>query len=211
MVILVLQPKLMKVALFLSIEMALAFALSTRVAEYLVIAAAISAAVPAGWMIRALGRSYVKHRGTRVVTCPETKDFAAVKLDALRAAGSGLLGPTHLRLESCTRWPERQDCPQTCIKQIEQAPAGCRLQAILSCWYQARKCTLCRRPFGAIRWFDHKPVLLSPRGRILEWEAVPPEEIPRVLASHWPVCWDCKIVEPFHSEHPDLLGERPRK
>jgi hypothetical protein len=188
--------------------------LSAHITDYLMAVAALLVAVAAilalAWMIRGLIRGYWKNRGTRVITCPETEEFEAVKLDARHAAATGLLGTAHFRLESCTRWPEREDCPQTCIQQIENSPTGCLLQAMLSGWYQAQKCTFCRRLFGEIHWFDHKPALLNREGRILEWEDVPPEQIPRVLSSHWPVCWDCKIVETFRTEHPDLVVERPR-
>lgn len=188
--------------------------LSAQIINFLLGAAAlliaVAAAVALAWMTRGLVRSYLKHRGTRIITCPETEKFEAVKLDAGHAAASGLLGETHLRLESCTRWPEREDCPQTCIKQIEHSPTGCLLEAMLSGWYRSHQCTFCRRPFGEIRWFDHQPALLSPEGQIIEWADVPPQEIPRVLASYWPVCWDCKIVEKFRIEHQDLVTERHR-
>jgi hypothetical protein len=201
--------------MFLAVVLSLVLALSVHFVDYLLSAVAgvvaLVAAVFLGWMIRGLVRSYVQNRGTRVVTCPETENFVAVKLDAGHAAATGLFGDTHLRLERCTRWPERQDCPQECIKQIQEAPDGCRLQAMLSAWYLTRKCTFCRRAFGEIRWFDHEPALLSPGGRIREWETIPPQEIPRMLASHWPVCWNCKVVETFRSEHADLVVERPRR
>jgi len=158
----------------------------------------------------AFAKRYVKYRGKRVITCPETNCHEAVELDASLAAMSSLLDHTELRLSSCTRWPERQDCAQDCIRDIELSPIGCRLRAMLDNWYKGKECVLCHRVFDVIHWFDHKPALLSPEGKILEWEAVPPEQIPDLLNTHRPVCWNCRIVENFRIEHPELVTDRHR-
>ena len=154
-------------------------------------------------------KRYLRYRGKRVITCPETHCHEAVELDAPLAAISSFFDGAELQLTSCTRWPERQDCPQDCIHEIELSPIGCRLRALLDNWYKGKECVYCRRVFDAIRWFDHKPALQSPEGTIVEWEAVPPEDIPNLLNTHQPVCWDCKIVEGFRTEHPELVTARP--
>jgi len=154
-------------------------------------------------------KRYLKYRGKRVITCPETNCHEAVELDASLAALSSLVDGAELQLTSCTRWPERQDCPQLCIHEIELSPIGCRLRALLDHWYKGKECVCCRRVFDEIRWFDHKPALQTPEGKILEWETVPPQEIPDLLNTHQPVCWNCKIVENFRAEHPELVTARP--
>jgi Protein of unknown function (DUF1761) len=65
---------------------------------------------------------FSRYRGDRLVTCPETHDTAVVELDAKHAAVSGLAGQEKLRLESCSRWPERADCGQDCIAQALHDP-----------------------------------------------------------------------------------------
>ncbi|MBZ5596703.1 MAG: DUF1761 domain-containing protein [Acidobacteriia bacterium] len=60
---------------------------------------------------------YVHFRGSRAVTCPETRQQVAVNFDALHAAVSGMGGRSKLRLAGCTRWPERADCGQDCIPE----------------------------------------------------------------------------------------------
>ena len=182
--------------------------LTALVTIYLV--AGVIVLAPIAWALLAFWKRYVRYRGTRVVTCPETHRYEAVKLDAPLAAISSLCDIEELRLTSCSRWPERQDCAQPCLDEIELSPIGCRLRAMLDNWYKGKECAFCHRVFDEIRWFDHKPALRSPEGYIVEWEGVPAEVIPDLLSTHGPVCWNCKIVENFRSEHPDLITERPK-
>jgi hypothetical protein len=99
---------------------------------------------------------------------------------------------------------------EDCLREIESSPLGCALRAMLDNWYKGKECGFCHRVFDIIHWFDHKPALLSPEGKILEWEAVPPEQIPDLLNTHRPVCWNCRIVENFRIEHPELVTDRHR-
>lgn len=154
--------------------------------------------------------AYFKFRGTRVVTCPENGQTVAVAVDAKVAAVTALPRPL-LRLESCTRWPEKQNCGQLCLDQIEASPEDCLVRNMLTHWYEGKICVFCRRPLAAIHWHDHKPALLSPEGRTVAWTEVPPEHVPRALATHEPVCWNCHVAETFRREHPELVTDRPPK
>jgi len=156
-------------------------------------------------------KGYVRYRGKRVITCPETQRHEAVVLDAPLAAMSCLFDGPELRLTSCTRWPERQDCAQDCIREIQLSPIGCQLRALLDNWYKGKQCVGCRRTFDEIHWFDHKPALQSPDGKIVDWASFHPEAIPDVLETHQPMCWNCAIVENFRAEHPELVTARPWK
>jgi len=157
----------------------------------------------------AFTRRYLRYRGKRVITCPETNCHEAVELDSPLAAMSSLLSRPELRLTSCSRWPERQDCPQNCLAEIEQSPVGCRLRALLDEWYRGKECVYCRRVFDTIHWYDHQPALRSPEGKLLELDSVPAEHLPDLLPTHQPVCWNCKVVEDFRTEHPELVTARP--
>jgi len=64
-----------------------------------------------GWSI------YYRYLGPRVVNCPQTHGSASVRLDAMHAATTGLMGAARLRLASCSLWPERAGCAQECIGQ----------------------------------------------------------------------------------------------
>lgn len=148
-------------------------------------------------------RAYVRIRGKRVVTCPETGDSVAVEVNALRA----VVGAP-LRLQECTRWPERQGCGQECLQQIESSPEGCLVRTIVRNWYRDKVCALCSRPLGQIDWYEHQPCILSPDRKILRWSEVRPESIPQFLETHAPVCWNCEVAESFRRQHPELVVDR---
>jgi len=173
----------------------------------LVTLAAVAAVLLLLW---AFVGNYLKLRGTRVVTCPETKAPAAVEVDARNAAFSAVLGETELRLKDCSRWPERQGCLQNCLRQIEESPEGCIVRSILTQWYQGKACVYCGQSFGEIQWHDHKPALMNAERRTVEWTEVPSVMVPEVLSTHLPVCWNCHLAESFRREHPELVVDRNR-
>jgi hypothetical protein len=153
--------------------------------------------------------AWLKYRGPRVVECPENHEMVAVEVDAPHAAWSAPQGRPDLRLEDCTRWPEKAGCGQECLSQIEASPEGCRVRTILTDWYREKTCAFCGRTFGEIHWHDHKPALLAPDGSLATWDTFAPEQIMDVVASHKPVCWDCHGAESFRRDHPELVTERP--
>ena len=161
-------------------------------------------------MIRAAGL-YRTLLGKRIVTCPETKKPAAVGVAAGHAALEALLGEPHLVLNDCSRWPEREDCGQACLSQIEVAPEDCLVTRIVEDWYRSRTCAFCGNLFGEMNWMDRRGALLGPNGKTVLWEEVRPEDLPDVLATHRPVCWSCHIAQSFRREHPDLVVDRPWK
>lgn len=154
-------------------------------------------------------RAYLKWRGKRLVTCPEAKQLAAVALDARRAARQSLIGAPRLRLQECSRWPERQNCGQECLRQIESAPEDCLVRNIVERWYAGKVCAYCKRPIHEVEWQGHKPALMNPLGMTVYWDGIPAEKLPEVFDTHLPVCWDCHITETFRREHPELVTDRP--
>lgn len=154
-------------------------------------------------------RVFMRFRGKRLVTCPETDKVVAVEVEATHAALTFNRGTPELRLKSCTRWPERHDCGQECVEQIELAPEDCLVRNIFTDWYRGKACAFCHMRFGEIHLTDHKPALLNAEHRIIEWQEIPPEKIPETLATHLPVCWNCGVAESFRMEHPELVTDRP--
>jgi hypothetical protein len=166
------------------------------------------------FVLRPVLRVYLKFRGTRVITCPETHAAAAVEVDAAHAALTAAGGGLDLRLRGCSRWPERQDCDQACLKQIEAAPMDCLLRTMLANWYAGRVCVMCRKPipefnWSEIDWLEHQPALMDSEGRTWGWNDFPPEKIPEALKTHWPVCWDCHLAESFRRRFPERIVDRP--
>ncbi len=160
---------------------------------------------------RRLAKAWLVYRGTRIVVCPENREMVALEVDARHAALTAPQGRAQLRIEQCSRWPERKECGQECLGQIESAPEACLLRSILGDWYQGKSCAFCGRTFGPIQWHDHKPALLAPDGALVEWSAFRPEQVIEVLARHRPVCWDCRVAEGFRREHPQLVTDRPAR
>ena len=160
---------------------------------------------------RRLLSAWLTYRDPRVVVCPENRKVVAVAVDAAHAALSAPQGHPELRLEDCTRWPEKAGCGQDCLSQIESSPEGCRVRSILADWYRDKSCAFCQRPFGEIHWHDRKPALMASDGKFVEWAAFRPEQIMGILPVHKPVCWDCFQAESFRRDHPELVTERPQR
>jgi hypothetical protein len=164
-------------------------------------------------VLRPVLRVYLKFKGTRVVTCPETQEAVAVEVDARQAALSAARGHLSLELQDCSRWPERRDCDQDCLKQVEAAPMDCQLRTILTRWYEGKVCVLCRKRipeinWSEVNWLGHQPALMDAKGRTLAWDEFPPEKIPEALATHRPVCWNCHHAESFRRRFPELVLDR---
>ncbi len=77
-------------------------------------------------------RGYRALSAVRYVTCPETTEAAIVRIKAARALVSRLAGSRDLSLRSCSRWPEKKDCAQSCVSQIAGSPNGCRRRTLPS-------------------------------------------------------------------------------
>jgi hypothetical protein len=154
-------------------------------------------------------RLYLRFRGKRIVSCPETRQAAAVRVSAGKAALEACVHTPHFSLSECSRWPERQDCGQKCLAQILEAPKACLVSTIINRWYQGQECVYCHKPFGEIHWHDHPPALLDSECKTVEWDKIPAEKLQDVLGTHRPVCWNCHIAKTFRQEHPELVVDRP--
>ena len=150
---------------------------------------------------------YWRLHGPRLVTCPTDNSRAAVEVDAFR--GTFAFDWPQLHFESCSHWPERGSCGQECLRQIEQSPDGCLVRRILAGWYAGKTCVLCGMALGQIDWMEHKPCLMQPDRITLEWSQVHALEIPDILETHSPVCWNCHVAETFRREHSELVTDRP--
>jgi hypothetical protein len=159
--------------------------------------------------VRKLIQTYLRYKGRMLVTCPETQAPAGVTVAAGRAAWTGMGGEARLRLQSCTRWPERQACGQQCLAQIEAAPENCLVRRILTDWFRDKRCAYCGRPIGEVHWHDRKPTIIGPDRKTVAWQELPVEHLPEMLKNYLPVCWDCHIAETFRREHPELVTDRP--
>jgi hypothetical protein len=153
-------------------------------------------------------RAYLRYRGKRVITCPETENAAAVHVDVANLAREAVFGKHHLRLDQCSRWPERHNCGQECLSQIEADPEGCLVWNMVDNWYKGKSCAYCQKPFHEIHWHDRQPALLGPDRNTAQWSEIPPENLPVVFQNFLPVCWNCFIAENYRRQHPEQLVDR---
>src|ERR1035441_10634226 len=127
-------------------------------------------------------------RGKRLITCPETHNTEAIDVAAKEAALTALFGEPTLRLDRCSRWPERQDCGQECLQQVETDPDNCLLWNIVSNWYERQHCVYCHKRFERLQHLDHPPALMGPDRITAEWNQFRPEQLPEILSTFKPVC-----------------------
>lgn len=153
-------------------------------------------------------RAYFDYRGKRLIICPEIQKAEAVDVAVGEAVVGAFLSQPTLRLKECSRWPERQDCGQECLRQIEIGPANCLVWNIVSQWYEGKSCAFCRRPISPLHHLDHAPALLGPDSKTSEWREFRPEQLPEIFSNYQPVCWNCHVVETFRRLHPDLVVDR---
>ena len=100
-------------------------------------------------------QSYFRNRGRQKVICPDNQQPATVEVDSKFAFSTALRGQEHERLDTCSRWPEKGDCGQECLAQVNPSPEN--LERLLQKWYQGKTCAICERPLtpptgGAAVW-----------------------------------------------------------
>jgi hypothetical protein len=61
--------------------------------------------------------AFLRYNKRRSVRCPETGGDETIKIDAGHAALTSTYGRPKLRVEDCSRWPERHDCDQACLAE----------------------------------------------------------------------------------------------
>ena len=162
----------------------------------------IALAILARWIAK-----WLSYRGDRLVTCPENRRPAGVRVDAPLAALTAW--PTaRLRLDSCSRWPERAGCGQQCLREIQEFPAGCLVRNILANWYQGKACASCGQIFSEIRWEVQKPALLRADKTSVEWKDIPVDRLTAELEHSAPLCFACHMASTLVREHPELAIQR---
>jgi hypothetical protein len=153
-------------------------------------------------------RTYLRYRGQRIVTCPETHRAAAVHVNVAKAARQKLWGKEEIRLDQCSRWPEKRNCGQECLSQVHADPERCLVWNLVAMWYRGKSCAYCQKPFREIQWHDRHPALLSPEHIAKQWNEIPAEKLPEVFETHLPVCWNCYIAETFRRQNSDRVLDR---
>ena len=156
---------------------------------------AILAAAVLGIGFRRSYKAFVTFRGKRVMACPETGEAVAIELQARQAALLALFQSPALRVQACSRWPERAGCDEACVRDIEAAPAEHRVPDMLIEWCHQRPCACCGAPLPRVHVGQHQPHLMNQDRKIVEWRQVPAQDLPQVLNTCEPVCETCLLAE----------------
>jgi len=151
---------------------------------------------------------YVRYRGKRLVTCPETHLPVSTEINAALAAGTWIAAQPRFVVTACSRWPERAGCDQACAPQIEAAPEETLVRNVVARWYAQHACSYCARPIHEIGGVV-VPALLAPDGELREWKDIAAEDLPRILEHSVAVCATCELVEDFRRRFPNRVIDRP--
>jgi len=152
-----------------------------------------------------------KYEGKMLVTCPETGKPAAVKVDTWRAVLAALAGRHRVNLCACSRWPERQDCAQDCLCEIEANPEAHKAWTLAAKWFAGKNCAYCGTAIPPVKHLDRAPALVNLEKNTYQWNEIPAEELPDAFEACKPVCWNCHIAETFVRQHPEMVTYRPWK
>jgi hypothetical protein len=156
-------------------------------------------------------RTWADVHGARIVVCPETQAPVAVRVDVGHAMASAVWEKADLQVTSCSRWPDRQDCDQPCVRQIEMAPADTHPRTIAARFFSTQRCAICARPIETPTGVTLQPGFMNPATRRVDtWDDVPPQDLPRAVAGWRPLCSSCTLAESFRQQFPDRVTDRER-
>jgi hypothetical protein len=113
-----------------------------------------------------------------------------------------------VRLDQCSRRPERQKCGQECLSQVYADPQHCLVWNIVGEWYHGKSWAHCQKPFTDMHWHDRRAALLSPEREAKPGNEIPAETLPQAFQMYLPVCSDCYIAETFRRQNPDRVLDR---
>jgi hypothetical protein len=146
-------------------------------------------------------RTWIRFRGVRVVTCPECRRPAAVTVDVGRAMVSAVRERADVRIDACSRWPERRGCGETCVPQIEASTEETRAKTIAARFFKDRRCVICGRRIGPLKPGPLQPGFMNSITReAVPWFDVPAQDLSDAILERRPLCADCTLAE--SSRHP---------
>jgi len=154
-------------------------------------------------------RTSMRLRGNRVVTCPETGKPVTVSVDVPHAVASAVWEKADIRLSSCTRWPERQDCDQPCVCQIDAHPAETEPKTLAGRFFARKRCALCQQPIEPLHAMTLQPGFMDPlTQKVHAWDEIRPDLLPEAFSSWRPLCTNCTLAESFRQKFPELSTDR---
>jgi hypothetical protein len=153
----------------------------------------LSACLVTGLPVAMSLRNYFMARNRESVLCPETGQPVDVQEDAGFAFISALRGQEHSRLESCSRWPEKGDCGQECLAQLDPSPEN--IERLLTNWYEGKSCAMCARPLSRSDWQRSRLGVLNQEHKLFELRDMQLDQLQFRLENMQPLCWNCHQEE----------------
>jgi hypothetical protein len=153
-------------------------------------------------------QSYFKNRGRRSVVCPGNHLPETVEVDRKFSFHTALRGQEHTRLESCSRWPEKGECGQECLVQVDATPEN--IDRFLKVWIAGKACGICGRLLTVADWRPGRLAVLDENSNFFEMRQLPLDRLPFALEGKRPLCWPCHQEERVRQAQPHriLKGER---
>ena len=156
-------------------------------------------------------RAWFNLHGERVVLCPSSRRPAAITVDLGRSLLGAIWGSKRVDVSSCTDWPERGDCEQSCVRQLRVHSESTRPKALAKVYFAHKNCAMCQRPIAPLNTFTLQPGFMNPSTRHVQtWDDVPAEMLPEAFASWRPLCMNCTLAETFRQRFPDRVTDRER-
>jgi hypothetical protein len=171
-----------------------------------IIGAILLVALPLGVSLQA----YFRNRGRRTVICPDNREPVTIERDNKYAFSTALRGQEHDRVHTCSRWPEKGDCGQECLAQVNPSPEN--IERLLQKWYHGKTCVICDRALTPADWRRSRLALLNEHQKLFELRHMHLDELPSALDKMAPLCWNCHQEERVRqAESPRLLKGDRRK
>jgi hypothetical protein len=138
-------------------------------------------------------QNYFRNRGRLAAVCPESHAPVNIEVDNNYAFWTALRGVEHSRLKSCTRWPEKGDCGQECLAQVEPSPEN--VEKLMLKWYKGKTCAICARAITPPDWRRSRLAWLDEQHKLIELRQVNLSQLQTALATMRPLCWTCHREE----------------
>jgi hypothetical protein len=153
----------------------------------------LGAALVTGLPLALSLQSYYQNRGRQAARCPESGQPVDIEVDSEYAFWTALRGLEHSRLKSCSRWPEKGDCGQECLAQVNPSPEN--VDRLLTKWYEGKICAICERSLSASDWRRSRLALLNEQNKLFELRHMHLEDLQSTLQHMRPLCWNCHQEE----------------
>jgi hypothetical protein len=153
-------------------------------------------------------QSYFQNRGRQSVACPENGEPVDVEVDRKYSFWMALRGQEHTRLQSCSRWPEKGDCGQECLTQVDPSPEN--VERLMLGWYRGKSCAICTRAITPSDWRRGRLAWLDDEHKLVELRQVNLRQLQFALEGMRALCWTCHQEERARQAIPlrSLKGDR---